>query len=352
MFSKSKFTGPSTRGDINLTAWLRSRKTEVALEPDLPIIDPHHHLWEVQSRGTYLIEDVLADMGGGHNIISSVFLECRAMYRADGPEAMKPVGEVEFVNGIAAMSASGNYGPTRVAEGILGHADLMLGAAVGEVLDEEIKVGGGRFKGIRHSTPWDPSEVGMHTSRFVPPQQLLDPKLREGFAELGKRKLTYDAWLYHPQLGDLLDLARRFPDTTIIIDHVGGFLGVGPYQGQQAAIMPQWKKDMAALAACPNVHVKLGGLGMIVFGFDFHEKPLPPSSAELAEAWRPYIEPCIEMFGVNRSMFESNFPPDKQSCGYTELWNAFKIITKGASAADKKALYSGTAARVYSLRTP
>ena len=338
--------------DEPLTQWLAREVPETVLEPDLPIIDPHHHLWEVQSRGTYLIEDVLADMGGGHNIVSSVFLECRAMYRADGPEAMKPVGEVEFVNGIAAMSASGNYGPTRVAEGILGHADLMLGAAVGEVLDEEIKVCGGRFKGIRHSTPWDPSEVGMHTSRFVPPQQLLDPKLREGFAELGKRKLTYDAWLYHPQLGDLLDLARRFPDTTIVIDHVGGFLGVGPYQGQQAAIMPQWKKDMAALAACPNVHVKLGGLGMIVFGFDFHEKPLPPSSAELAEAWRPYIEPCIEMFGVNRSMFESNFPPDKQSCGYTELWNAFKIITKGASAADKKALYSGTAARVYSLRTP
>ena len=228
MFSKRKFTGPSTRGDINLTAWLRSRRSEVALEPDLPIIDPHHHLWEVQSRGKYLIEEVLADMSGGHNIVSSVFLECRAMYRADGPEAMKPVGEVEFVNGIAAMSASGNYGPTRVAEGIVGHADLMLGAKVGEVLDQEIKVGGGRFKGIRHSTPWDPSEVGMHTSRYVPPQQLLDPKLREGFAELAKRKLTYDAWLYHPQIRELTDLARKFPDATIVIDHVGGVLGVGP----------------------------------------------------------------------------------------------------------------------------
>ena len=352
MFSKSKFTGPSTRGDINLTSWLRSRKMEVALEPDLPIIDPHHHLWEVQSRGKYLLEEVLADMGGGHNVVSSVFLECRAMYCADGPKAMAPVGEVEFVGGIAAMSASGNYGPTRVAEGIVGHADLMLGAAVGEVLDAEIKVGNGRFKGIRHSTPWDPSEVGLHTSRPVPPQELLHPKLREGFAELGKRKLTYDAWLYHPQLTDLLDLARRFPDTTIVIDHVGGLLGVGPYQGQQAAIMPQWKKDMAALAACPNVNVKLGGLGMIVFGFDFHERAQPPSSADLAEAWRPYIEPCVEMFGPDRAMFESNFPPDKQSCGYTELWNAFKIITKDASAAEKRALYSGTAARVYSLRVP
>jgi len=352
MFSKKPFTGPATRGDIDLKSWLRSRKTEVALEPDLPIIDPHHHLWQVQSRGTYLIEEVLADMSGGHNIASSVFLECRAMYRAEGPVAMRPVGEVEFVNGIAAMAASGNYGPTRLCEGIVGHADLMLGAAVGEVLDEEVKVGGGRFKGIRHSTPWDPSEVGLHTSRYVPPQELLHPKLREGFKELVKRKLTYDAWLYHPQIRDLTDLARANPDATIILDHVGGFLGVGPYQGQQAAIMPQWKKDMAELAQCPNVNVKLGGLGMIVFGFDFHERPQPPSSAELAEAWRPYIEPCIEMFGVDRCMFESNFPPDKQSCGYTELWNAFKILTKNASSAEKKALYSGTAARVYSLRVP
>src|SRR5262249_44264623 len=172
------------------------------------------------------------------------------------------------------------------------------------------------------------------------------------FAQLGKLGLTFDSWQYHPQLPDVVDLARAFPDTTIIVDHVGGVLGVGPYQGKRAEIMAEWKKTIAQLAACPNVNMKLGGLGMIMFGFDFELADTPPSSEQLAAAWRPYIETCIEAFGAGRCMFESNFPPDKQSCGYTELWNAFKRITAGASADEKKALYSGTAARVYRMTAP
>jgi L-fuconolactonase len=353
MAAKREYRGIVHRNNADLGAWLARKPPEAALEPDLPIIDPHHHLWHTAHRGLYLLPELLADLSGGHNIVSTVFLECQSMYRADGPVEMRPVGEVEFVAGIAAMSESGNYGPTRVAEAIIGHADLTLGARVRAVLQAEIAGGGGRMRGIRFTTPWDGNEaVGKFVSRYVPPHQMLDPTFREGFAQLAPLGLTFDSWLYHPQLPDLLDLARAFPGTTIILDHVGGVLGVGPYAGRRAEIMPEWRKNIDALAKCPNVHVKLGGLGMTSFGFDFHDRDAPPPSEDLAQAWRPFIEPCIEAFGVGRCMFESNFPPDKQSCGYTELWNAFKRISAGASAAEKTALYSGTAARVYKMQVP
>jgi predicted TIM-barrel fold metal-dependent hydrolase len=351
--SKGEYRGLAYRNETDLKAWLAKRPTEAALEPDLPIIDPHHHFWETPQRGRYLLSELLADLGGGHNVVATVFLECQAMYRKDGPEAMRPVGEVEFVNGIAAMSASGTYGPCRVAEAIIGHADLRLGARVREVLEAELAVAGGRFRGIRYGVAWDDAEsVGKFASRAVPPHLARDPTFRQGFAELNKLGLSFESWQYHPQLPDAIDLARAFPETTIILNHVGGVLGVGPYSGHRQEILGGWRKDIAELAKCPNVNVKLGGIGMTSFGFDFHERDMPPSSEELAAAWRQYVEPCIESFGVGRCMFESNFPPDKQSCGYTELWNAFKRITAGATAAEKTALYSGTAARVYRLAVP
>jgi predicted TIM-barrel fold metal-dependent hydrolase len=336
-----------------LRAWLAKRPREAALEPDLPIVDPHHHFWEAQRRGRYFLPELLEDIGGGHNIVATVFLECQAMYRKDGPREMAPVGEVEFVNGIAAMSASGNYGKCRVAEAIIGHADLMLGARVREVLEAELAVGGGRFRGIRYgvSSDDDPA-ISKFVSRVVLPHLVRDPTFREGFSQLAKLGLSFESWQYYPQLPDAIDLARAFPDTTMILNHVGGVLGVGRYSGRRAEILAGWRKDIAELATCPNVNVKLGGIGMTSFGFDFHERDMPPSSEDLAAAWRQYVEPCIEAFGVNRCMFESNFPPDKQSGGYTELWNAFKRITAGASATEKAALYSGTAARVYRLTQP
>jgi L-fuconolactonase len=351
--AKGDFRGLSHRNDADLKAWLAKRPSETALEPDLPIIDPHHHFWDTPQRGHYFLPELLADIGGGHNIVSTVFLECQAMYRKDGPREMAPVGEVEFVNGIAAMSASGNYGPCRVAEAIIGHADLTLGTRVRNVLEAQLAVGGGRFRGIRYGVSWDGSEaIGKFASRVVPPHLARDPTFREGFAELGKLGLSFESWQYHPQLSDAIDLARAFPDTTIILNHVGGVLGVGPYLGRREEIHASWLKDIREFAKCPNVNVKLGGIGMTSFGFDFQERDAPPSSQELAAAWRQYIEPCIEAFGVDRCMFESNFPPDKQSCGYTELWNAFKHITANASTSEKTALYSGTAARVYRLTKP
>ena len=351
--AKGDYRGLIYRNDKDLTAWLAKRPPEAALEPDLPIIDPHHHLWDTPVRGQYFLPELLADIGGGHNIVSTVFLECQAMYRKAGPAEMAPVGEVEFVNGIAAMSASGNYGPCRVAEGIVGHADLTLGACVRDVLEAQIAVGGGRFRGIRYGVSWDASEaIGKFVSRVVPPGLTRTASFREGLAQLGKLGLSFESWQYHPQLPDAVELARAFPDIPFILNHVGGVLGVGPYAGQRQEILASWKKDIAELAKCPNVNVKLGGVGMTSFGFDYHEREVPPSSEDLAAGWRMYIEPCIEAFGVNRCMFESNFPPDKQSGGYTELWNAFKRITAGASADEKRALYSGTAARVYRLTVP
>jgi predicted TIM-barrel fold metal-dependent hydrolase len=260
---------------------------------------------------------------------------------------MQPVGETEFVQGIAAQSESGQYGKTRVAAGIVGFADLTLGAAVKPVLEAHIATGKGRFRGIRHSSAWDASSDIRSAAKI--PKLLLDSKFREGFACLKEYDLSFDAWLYHPQLMDLADLARAFPDTLIILDHIGGPLGIGPYAGKRDEVFQSWKNDIAALAACPNVVIKLGGLGMPWCGFGWHERTTPPSSAELAEIMAPYYHWCIEQFGVDRCMFESNFPVDKVSYSYTVMWNAFKRISRGFSPQAHSALFHDTAARVYRL---
>jgi L-fuconolactonase len=227
--AKGDYRGLAYRDEADLAAWLAKRPTEAALEPELPIIDPHHHFWDTPQRGRYLLPELLADIGAGHNIVSTVFLECRSMYRKSGPAEMAPVGEVEFVNGIAAMSASGGYGPCRVAEGIVGHADLTLGARVREVLEAEIAAGGGRFRGIRHGVSWDEHDaIQKFATRVVPPHQLRDPQFREGFAQLAPLGLSFESWQYHPQLPDAIDLARAFPQTTIILNHVGGCSVPGP----------------------------------------------------------------------------------------------------------------------------
>jgi len=327
--------------------WL-ARRTEPALDPALPIVDPHHHLWD-RPDWRYLLPDLLADTNQGHDIVATVFVQCRAMHRAAGPEAMKPVGETEFVNGVAAMSASGGYGPTKVCAGIVGHVNLMIGAAAGAVLDAHIQAGGGRFRGIRHISAWDPDPVIMNPAYQPPEDMLARPEFRAGFAELGKRGLSFDAWLYHPQIQWLTGLARAFPETPIVLDHVGGPLGIRGYEGKRDAVFAAWKASMTELATCPNVHVKLGGLGMRINGFDFELAAEPPSSDTLAAAWKPWIDTTIALFGARRCMFESNFPVDKGSYGYGVFWNACKKLAAGASAEERTALFSGTAARFYKL---
>jgi predicted TIM-barrel fold metal-dependent hydrolase len=328
----------------------RAPNDEPALEPDLPIIDPHHHLWDLPTH-RYLLPDLLADTGSGPRIESTIFIECTACYRADGPAELRTLGETEFVNGIAAMSASGGYGPTRAAAGIVGLVDLTIGARAEEVLRAHMAAAGPRFKGIRHCAGWEDKAEQIHNSHTNPPPHLYrdHAKFREGFATLRRLGLSFDAWLYHPQLGDLIDLARTFPEQPIVLDHVGGPLGLGWYADRRDEIFVSWKKDIQELAGCPNVTVKLGGLGMRMNGFQFHHREKPPSSQELADAWRPYMEACIEAFGVKRCMFESNFPVDKISAPYAIYWNAFKRLAAGASADEKAALFRETAKRFYRL---
>ena len=329
--------------------WLAARR-EPILEPALPIVDPHHHLIDrPATNGVYLLPDLLADTGSGHKITATVYLEWLSMYRAHGPEAMKPVGEIEFANGIAAMTASGGYGATQVCAGIVGHADLMLGDGVAPVLEAMVAAGGGRFKGIRYITASDPDQAQWGASVGRPQGLLREAKVREGFKHLKRLGLSFDAWMFHTQLGDLVELARAFPDTPIVLNHVGGAIGLGRFTGKREEVFADWRARIREVAACPNVHVKLGGLGMRMFGFDVHQGELPPSSEALAAAWRPYIETCIGAFGPERAMFESNFPVDKGSCSYAALWNAFKRIAAGCSADEKRALFSATATRFYRL---
>jgi len=278
-----------------------------------------------------------------------VFVQARAMTRPTGPVEMRPVGETEFVNGVAAMSASGIYGKTRHCAGIVGHADLALGSRVEPVLAAHMRAGGDRFRGIRHISAWD-ADPSIRNPAYNPPRGLLgDKNFREGFAVLGRLGLSFDAWLYHPQIDDVRDLARAFPETKIVLNHVGGPIGIGPYAGKHKDVFPGWAASIKALAACPNVYVKLGGLGMRMGGFGFHERSEPPSSETLANTWRPYIETCIDAFGPSRCMFESNFPVDKGSYSYPVFWNACKLLTKSASDGEKADLFCGTAAKFYRL---
>jgi predicted TIM-barrel fold metal-dependent hydrolase len=322
--------------------WLALRP-EAVLEPDLPIVDPHHHLWD-HADNRYMLPDLLADITGGHKVEATVFIECRSHYRQGGDPLLAPLGETEFVAAAAAANAAG------ACAGIIGHVDLQrAGARAAELLEAHIAAGRGHFRGIRHSSVWhpDPAAKGSSTTRL--PGLLLDPDFRRGFACLAPLGLSFDAWMFHTQLAELRDLADAFPETTIILDHVGGPLNIGPYVGRQKHVMGEWSAAMKLLAAFPNVHVKLGGFGMRLFNCACYGQELPPSSEQLAEAWRPYIETCVAAFGAGRCMFESNFPVDKGACSYAALWNAYKRVTAGWSEDERSAVFSGTARRVYRL---
>ncbi len=320
------------------------------IEPDLPIIDSHHHLL-VHTGHRYLLEEYQADLASGHHVIASVYVECSAMYRKSGPEALRSVGEAEFVAGMAAMSDSGFFGPTRVAAAFVGSADFTLGAAVDEVLDALSVASGGRLRGIRGAAIWDANPVVNTGTRPLAPQGLLlDAHFRAGVARLAARGLVYDAFQYHPQLADLCSLADAFPHMPIVVNHCGGLLGIGPYARSET--FGHWKALVTEVARRPNTLMKLGGLSAKRCGFAFQERTAPASAEELAALWRPYIQTCIELFGAERCMFESNFPPDKVSGSYRTVWNALKLTAAGCSAAEKAAMFSGTAQRVYQIDTP
>ena len=344
---------------------------EAILDPDLPIVDPHHHLWDrrnyaapasaagsppehpfmtaIADARRYLLDELMADTESGHNLVATVFVECGAFYKADGPADLRPVGETEFVNGVAAMSASGTYGDFRACAGIVGKADLLLGEAVKPVLEAHIQAGGGRFRGIRNSASFEADPDVLGPLNRVEAGLYLSDGFRKGFAQLAPLGLTFDAWLLEPQLPDVIDLARAFPDQTIILDHVGTPLGRASYAGRLNERFPIWRDNIRELAKSPNVVVKLGGLAMAFCNFpSFLAEPRAPSE-QLAREWAPYLETCIAAFGPERCMFESNFPVDMGACTYPVLWNAFKRIAQGYSQGEKTALFSGTATKVYRL---
>jgi len=330
--------------------WLALHK-EAPIDPAMPIIDPHHHLWD-RGGARYLFDQLKRDIDtGGHNIRSTVFLQCDSMYRQDGDPKFAPIGETEFVNGVAAMSASGRYGPARLCAGIVSFADLLLGTDVDAVLAQHIRAGGERFKGVRYCTVWDADKRIKSTPFDYPEGLLLEPKFRAGFARLAPHGLSFDSLIYHPQIPELTDIARAHPDTVVVLDHIGMPLGMGVYAGKGDEVFADWKRNIRALAQCPKAYVKLGGMGMHMFGFDFEKRPVPPSSDVLADAWRPFVETCIEAFGPKRAMFESNFPVDKRYYSYGVMWNAFKKLAVGFSASEKADLFFNTAKSVYRLPT-
>jgi len=336
----------------NQNEWL-AMTVEPTIMSDLPICDPHHHLWETyplstNDDGRYLLPELYEDLNSGHNIVSTVFVECSSNYRKDGPAALRPVGETEFVEAIVRQNKAGALGSTDVAAGIVGYADLTLGEQVAPVLEAHLGVSAARFKGIRQACAWDPNP-DVPTYRRPPQGLMADPGFRDGFAQLGQYGLSFDAWIYHPQIPELVDLSDAFPDIPIILDHIGGALGTYQYAGRRQQLLRSWKQDIAALALRPNVRVKLGGFGMEAYGHGWRGRDKPPGSAEIAEAVRPYVEWCIEQFGVHRCMFESNFPVDKVSFSYNIMWNAYKRLAAGYSDDERAALFHDTAVESYQL---
>jgi len=331
-------------------------QAKIAVTCDVPVIDAHHHLFdekfvEYMQASRFLIHEYLAGLGGDHGVIATVAVNSAAMYRRSGPEAMAPVGETEFLNGQAAMAASGLYGDCAVAAGIISFADLRLGAAVRDVLEAHIAAAPARFRGVRQTAMWD-SDASIVGERYGMGQHGYARKdFRAGFAELAPLGLTFDAFVMAPQLEDVRDLARAFPETTIVLNHLGQPVNVGVHAGRLAEEYPQWKRDMLEIAACPNVSVKMGGLGTFLGGSPSYRARPAVGPRALAEEWRPYAEATVEMFGADRCMFESNLPTDGAG-SFLDIRDAYLLITAGCSREERRMIFAGTARRVYRLEIP
>lgn len=357
MAETAGFTGNRHRSPEELDAWLHGHK-EAPVEPDLPIVDAHHHLWPEPSHRFGLRE--MVESAAGLNLIGSVFVECGAAYSMEmrygadcddhAPAHALTVEETRFV--MDAIEGDAEARRLGLCGGIVGFVDLQLGRSRATALLEQHKdAGRGRFRGIRQSAAWDPA-MARTSWRLPPPGFLLDEKFQSGFAALGPLDLSFDAWIYYPQMLDLILLARCHPDVPIILNHFGGIVGIGFYAGFLNAGLARWRHYVQELACYPNVVMKMGGLGIPAAGFGFHLRDEPPGSDVLAAAWKPYIDGAVEAFGADRCMIGSNFPVDRQSAEYTTLWNAYKIATSDYSKAERTAIFSGTAMRVYRFDPP
>jgi L-fuconolactonase len=325
--------------------WLALHREDI-VQPELEIVDPHHHLWDLPGN-RYMFEDFLADIVSGHDVIATMHVQCRSMYRRDGPEELRPVGETEFVNSVAARSASGQYGKPRVCAGIIGTVDISLGNRVEAVLDAHVAVAGKRFKGIRPTIVWhgDADVIRVDTK----PGKLLDDQSLKAVACIAQAGLCLDVWAFFTQLDDVIGLCRRFPILKVVVNHTGGPIGIGSHEGRREAEFPIWQEKIRALARCENVVMKLGGLGMRYAGFGLDKLERPASSDVLARLWRPYTDFCVQSFGPERCMFESNFPVEKSICEYAVLWNAFKKLSQQYSPSEQACLLGLTAIETYGI---
>jgi L-fuconolactonase len=329
-------------------AWLELAVPETPLEPDLPIVDTHIHLWDHATGYKYFVQEYAKDLqSSGHNVEASIYVECGSMYRADGPKYLRSVGETEFAVGMAAMAASGRYTTSRVSAGIVGNADLLLGDQLSELLDAHIAAGNGRFRGIRQRAKWDADPAVKGAVSADRPGLYLEPAFQRGLSVVASKGLLFEASVYHPQIVDVTKLAQAVPEATIVLVHSGSPVGHSSYAGRSKEVREDWLRLMRDLAACPNVSVKLGGILMTLANFDFGVAPRPATSEELAVLWRPFIEPCFSLFGPERCMVASNFPVDKAGFGYGTVWNMFKRLSAGCSADEKRLIFSDTARRIY-----
>jgi predicted TIM-barrel fold metal-dependent hydrolase len=330
--------------------WITLTK-EVPVDPNRRIVDPHHHLHQAGTdKQIYLLDDLLSHTRAGHNVTHTVFVEAGTGFRPDGPQALRPVGETEFV---ASQARQSDRRPTRVAA-IIAFADLTLGTGLDEVLEAHETAGQGRFRGIRHATTWDASpEVysgGWPGWTDPPPGLMAQDSFRSGVARLGERGYLFEAYLYHPQIPELVSLAQAFENMTMVLDHLGMPLNVGPYQDRDA-VRSEWRGGLRLLASCPNTVIKLGGMGMDswFFGAGWSSRQCPPGSDDVVDYWGEDIRWCIDALGPSRCMFESNYPVDRATLDYTVIWNAFQKIAADYSAREQDDLFAGTAARVYQI---
>lgn len=351
---QNSYRGTMHRSTEELLKWHALGPKEEALEPELPIVDPHHHLFgDVPDSQYYRLADLEQDLAGGHHITKTVYVEAYGSgWRKTGPEHLRPVGETEAIVAKAATPLKTRHGNCELAAGIVAHADLTMGPALAEVLEAHLAVAQGRLRGVRHMAARDEGLVGRFIKEMPRKHLLQEPGFRAGLAQLKNHGLSFDVWVYHHQLEELIAVVDSCPDTPVVLDHLGGLIGVGEYRSDRAAVLTRWKADLRKLAERPNVYVKLGGMGMPVCGFGFEHQPRPATSAQLVQAWQPLIDTCIETFGTQRCMFESNFPVDKQSCSYTALWNAYKLATRTLSPDERSDLFSRTACKVYRLAEP
>jgi L-fuconolactonase len=348
---EATYRGSMPRSTAKLQQWHAAVLQEEVLDPDLPIVDPHHHLYGTPTDTNYYrIEDLQQDLSAGHRIVGTVYMEAyKSGWRSTGPQALRSIGEIEMIRKATPVPIAVGHGLCHVAAAIVSNVDLTLGDAVSQVLEAHLEGAGGRLRGVRHHLATAGGLVGRYIKE--PPRQnlLSDPAFRRGYSHLQHHDMCFDAWIYQHQLDELVDIADAFEHTPIVLNHLGTVIGVGEFRTQRPDVIAKWRSQMRSLAARPNVVVKLGGLGMPVFGFGFENMQRPATSSELAQAWQPLVEETIEAFGTSRCMFESNYPVDKQSCGYLALWNAFKRITRSMSSDERCDLFYGTACRTYRL---